>query len=332
MTHTAESVTFAHPDKVCDQISDAILDACLAQDSLSRVAVETVGGHGMITLTGEVTTRADVDMGAIALKTYRSCGYGDSIGVTVNVAKQSPEIAHGVDLDGAGDQGIMIGYATDETPEMLPLEFALARRLTRAMGAHDGKAQVTVQDGEVVRLVTSVCGADAATDAALEESVQKEIAPHVLGGADEVVWRWMRNPNGAWTVGGFEADSGVTGRKIVADAYGPRVAVGGGAFSGKDATKVDRSAAYMARKIAVDYVRRGAKTCLVRLAYAIGCAEPVMALATVDGKDVVIHGYDLRPRAIIEQLDLRSPRFLQTARLGHFGNGFPWDKKFSTIL
>lgn len=307
MLKTAESVAIGHPDKVCDQISDAILDACLEQDPYSRVAIETMGGHGIITVTGELTTNAYVDMRKIAQEIYKECGYENPIGVQINVVEQSREIKLGVDNDGAGDQGIMVGYACAETNQFMPKEVIVARNLARLMGARDGKSQVTVEDGEVIKVLTSVCG-----DLDLTWPAYKG--------------EWLKNPNGEWTIGGFEADTGLTGRKLAVDNYGPNIPIGGGCFSGKDATKVDRSAAYMARKIAVDYVRKGANEVFVHLAYAIGVAEPVMAVATVDGKQEKITGYDLRPSAIIDFLDLRKPQFRETAKYGHFGNGFRWDK------
>lgn len=336
---TAEAVTLAHPDKVCDQISDAILDACLEQDPHARVAVETVGGHGLITITGEVTTTAHVDFRKIAQAVYRDCGYDTPIGITVNIVAQSPEIGRGVDHDGAGDQGIMVGYATAETPELMPLPVVLSRKLVRAMGKHDGKAQVTVENGEVSCVLTSLCESGDMGDVTLgrvtidgtrhdsaESAMVREITPFLPEGKT-ITDVWMRNPNGAWTIGGFDADTGLTGRKIAVDTYGPSIPVGGGAFSGKDATKVDRSGAYIARKIACDYLRgRGAQEVFVHIAYAIGVAEPLMAVATVDGVQEKIIGYDLRPRAIIEALDLRKPQFRETAKYGHFGNNFLWDR------
>jgi S-adenosylmethionine synthetase len=311
---------------VCDQISDAVLDACLTQDPYTRAAIEVLGGHGIITICGELTTRATVTIRTIAEEVYRECGYAEQIGITVNVVEQSPEIQKGVDNDGAGDQGIMVGYATAETPELLPLEVVLSRKLTRAMGAHDGKAQVTIENGKVVRILTSLCTGGTMSDVHLDEVVEKELAPYVQ--ADSTLKDiWMQNPNGAWTIGGFAADTGLTGRKLAVDNYGPNIPLGGGCFSGKDATKVDRSAAYMARRVAVDYVKKyGAKEVFVHIAYAIGVAEPLMATATLDGKEESITGYDLRPRAIIEYLDLRKPIFKETAKYGHFGNGFAWDR------
>ncbi len=322
---TAESVSIGHPDKVCDQISDAVLDACLKQDPRTRSAIEVLGGHGIITVTGELTTKAYVNIREIAKRVYREVGYSEEVGVTVNVVEQSPEIKHGVDNEGAGDQGIMVGYATDETPELLPLEVILSRKLTKAMGCHDGKSQVTLKDGEIETVLTSLCTANDMKDVKLELVMKKEISKFLPKGKT-LKSAWMRNPNGAWTIGGFTADTGLTGRKLVVDNYGPRIPLGGGCFSGKDATKVDRSAAYMARKVAVDYLKKlGAHEVFVHIAYAIGVAEPLMAVVTVDGRQEKIKGYDLRPRAIIEFLDLRKPQFEKTARYGHFGNGFTWD-------
>ena len=326
MLYTAESVTIAHPDKVCDQISDAILDACLAQDPHSRVAIETMGGHGLITITGELTTGAQLNIRQIALDAYHDCCYSDHPGITINVVEQSREIGQGVDNDGAGDQGIMVGYATAATPELLPLAVVLSRRLTQAMGAYDGKAQVTMDQGKVVKILTSVCGQDAVRDARLSQTVEELLLPHLAPNL-QINDIWLQNPNGRWDIGGFAADTGLTGRKLIVDNYGPNIPIGGGAFSGKDATKVDRSAAYMARKIAVDYLRRlGAREVFVHLAYAIGLAEPLMAVATIDGRQETVQGYDLRPRAIIEQLNLTKPQFQATARYGHFGNDFTWDR------
>ena len=316
----------SHPDKVCDQISDAILDACLAQDPMTRAGIETVGGHGVIAITGELTTKAYVDMRGIAKKIYEDCGYGSDIGVMVNVVEQSPEIKEGVDHEGAGDQGIMVGYATAETPEMLPLEVILSRKLTKSMGRHDGKSQVTLNGGKIERVLTSLCTSGDMSDVKLDEVAEKELSPYLPEGKT-LKDVWMRNPNGEWTIGGVTADAGLTGRKLVVDNYGPNIPLGGGCFSGKDSTKVDRSAAYMGRKIAVDYLKqKGAKEVFVHLAYAIGVAEPLMAAATIDGTQERVTGYDLRPRAIIEFLDLRKPQFRETAKYGHFGNGFTWDK------
>lgn len=324
MIKTAESVTIAHPDKVCDQISDAVLDACLEQDPYTRAAVEVLGGHNIITVTGELTTKANINVRKIVENVYKECGYKENIGITVNIVEQSTEIKHGVDSDGAGDQGIMIGYATNETPEMLPLEVVLSRKLTKAMGATDGKAQVTVDNGKVVSVLTSVCNADYSPSSALVKTVKKEILPLLAKGL-KLEKIWLKNPNGDWTIGGFNADTGLTGRKLAVDNYGPNVPLGGGCFSGKDSTKVDRSGAYMARRIAVDYLKkRKAKEVYVHIAYAIGVAEPLMAVVTIDGKQEKIEGYDLRPNAIIKFLKLRQPQFKKTAKYGHFGNGFIW--------
>lgn len=352
MSKTAECVTYAHPDKVCDQISDAILDEYLQRDSLSRVAVETMGGHGVINVCGEVSSREQIgedEIQRIVESVYRDCGYTDAIDVIVNIEQQSREIARGVDGGGAGDQGVMVGYATSESPDLLPLEFSFARRLCRAMGARDGKAQVTI-NGIVpcgtdrrkpvkITVVTSVCGFDDQVRTELSKVVEQiRFSPLLQGGikggfcaqgGSEQKIVWLENPNGTWNTGGFSADTGLTGRKIVVDAYGPRVPVGGGAFSGKDSTKVDRSGAYMARRIAVDYLTRlGASEVRCELAYAIGRAEPVSAVVWVDGKPEPVDGYDLRPEAIIETLDLHHPIYRSTAKLGAFGNGFAWDNTF----
>jgi S-adenosylmethionine synthetase len=327
MLRTAEAVAAGHPDKVCDQISDAILDACLKDDPTSRVAIETMGGHGIISITGELTTKTYVNMRQIAQDIYRDCGNNDAIGVNVNVVEQSPEIGAGVDKEGAGDQGIMVGYACNETPEMLPLEVVLARKLAKAMGRHDGKSQVTVNDGKVVKVLTSLCTSGDLSDVTLEKCMHEEVLPHFEGSWEELQKAWMQNPNGEWTIGGFTADTGLTGRKLAVDNYGPNIPVGGGCFSGKDATKVDRSAAYMARRIACDYLKsRNAKEVFVHIAYAIGVAEPLMAVVDIDGAQEEIKGYDLKPKAIIEFLDLRKPQFRETAKYGHFGNGFRWDR------
>lgn len=320
MIKTAESVAIGHPDKVCDQISDAILDACLAQDPDSRVAIETMGGHGIITITGELTTNAYVDMRKIAQQVYSECGYSDQIGVQTNVVEQSRQIAQGVDNEGAGDQGIMVGYATSETPDFMPVEVMIARKFAQLMGARDGKSQATAEDGQLKTLVTSVCDDNA------EQFFNGTLGQYVSEYFTDFS-NWIRNPAGEWTIGGFKADTGLTGRKLAVDNYGPNIPIGGGCFSGKDATKVDRSAAYMARKIAVSLLHKfGAKEVYVHLAYAIGLAQPVMATATIDGKQIKVEGYDLRPQAIIEFLNLKYPQFYQTAKYGHFGNSFVWDK------
>ena len=326
-TRTAESVTLAHPDKICDQISDAVLDACLKDDPNTRAAIEVLGGHGIITVTGELTTNTWVNIRKIVKEIYRDCGYKEEIGVTVNVVEQSPEIKKGVDNEGAGDQGIMVGYATSDTPEMLPLEVVLSRKLTKAMGKHDGKAQVTVEDGKITKIVTSLCESGDMSDVKLEAIIKKDFLRHLPVKVKNIKDIWLRNPNGKWTIGGFHADTGLTGRKLAVDNYGPHIPLGGGAFSGKDATKVDRSAAYMARKVAVDYLKKkGACEVYVHIAYAIGVANPLMAVVTIDGKQEKIKGYDLRPKAIIDYLKLRKPQFRETAKYGHFGNNFLWDK------
>tara|TARA_B100002051_G_C16734941_1_gene640654 strand:- start:29 stop:976 length:948 start_codon:yes stop_codon:yes gene_type:complete len=314
MLRTAECVSPGHPDKVCDRISDAVLDAYLEQDPNSRVAVEAVGSHGKIFVTGEVTSKAKgVDICAIVEEIV-----GGKYDLSVHVVEQSPEIAQGVDTGGAGDQGIMTGYATRETDTYMPKEYELARGLCQKVYEkypYDGKTQVTLnQDGEVQSVVCSFQNAPT--------SELKPLVESVIPGAKE----YHINPAGDWTQGGFDADAGLTGRKIIVDNYGPEIAVGGGAFSGKDPSKVDRSAAYMARRIAVDYLEKNpaAQTVLVKLAYAIGHPEALMAVATVDGLPEEVTGYDLTPQGIKSFLQLDQPIYKDTAAWGHFGRGFNW--------
>jgi S-adenosylmethionine synthetase len=314
---TAESVSPRHPDKLCDQISDAVLDAHLAEDPLARVAVDVAGGHGYVFVTGEVTSKAkNVDVEAIVHRIA-----GDDMKVYQHVVAQSSEIAQGVDTGGAGDQGIMIGYATNETRELLPLEVVLSRQLNQFLYTtwpYDGKTQITLCDDRIVSVVASFQNAlgkdlrSAVKEWLQDKPVDEGVILHI-------------NPSGDWKQGGFEADAGLTGRKLIVDNYGPRISIGGGAFSGKDPSKVDRSAAYMARKIAVDYLHeRDAKEVFVRLAYAIGVAEPLEASVIVDGAHEQIKGYDLTPKGIIDSLELRRPIYEETARYGHFGHGFSW--------
>lgn len=323
---TAESVSPGHPDKICDQISDAILDAYLAQDPYARVAVEACGGHGTVFLTGEVTSHATVDVEAIVKR------LAGEVSVIEHIAKQSSEIAAGVDTGGAGDQGIMVGYACNETPELLPREVVLARQLNQYLykkWPYDGKTQVTLRSGEIDSIVASFQHAphdelEAAVKQWARKAGGKSGAYFVKGRNSNP--RLHINPAGDWAQGGFDADAGLTGRKLVVDNYGPRIPIGGGCFSGKDGTKVDRSAAYMARRIAVDYLRRfQAAEVYVSLAYAIGYDQPLEATAIVDGVEKQVEGYDLSPRGIIAALNLATPQFEQTARYGHFGNGFSWD-------
>jgi S-adenosylmethionine synthetase len=319
---TAESVSPKHPDKICDQISDAILDAYLTQDPLSRVAVDVAGGHGKVFVTGEVTSKAkNISIPAIV---HRLAG---NVEVIEHIAEQSPEIAQGVDTGGAGDQGIMVGYATSETKELLPLEVVLARRLNQYLyetWPHDGKTQVTTKDGKVVSIIASF---QHAPKAELTKKILTWVKQEPLAAANEKNLTLHVNPAGDWKLGGFDADAGLTGRKLVVDNYGPRIPIGGGAFSGKDPSKVDRSAAYMARKIAVDYLKKhNAKEVFVHLAYAIGHDQPLEASVLIDGKQQQAEGYDLTPNGIIEFLKLRQPIYEQTARYGHFGhNGFSWE-------
>ncbi len=309
---TAEFVSPKHPDKICDFIADSILDAYLASDKNSRVAVEVMGGHNLITINGEVTSKAEPDLEPIVKDIV-----GSEYKVIINLSKQSPEIAQGVDTGGAGDQGIMKGYAISETESMLPREYELARNLCQKVYEkypYDGKVQVTLEGDKVKTVVVS-----------FQNSKNEDILPLVKSIIESE--EYLINPAGEWTQGGFDADTGLSGRKLIIDNYGPEVPIGGGSFSGKDYTKVDRSGAYIARKIAVDFVKAGkAKEAFVKLAYAIGKPEPVMAIAVLDGKETNIEGYDLTPKGIKEMLNLENVKFSETALWGHFGNkNFPWE-------
>ncbi|MDP3947595.1 MAG: methionine adenosyltransferase [bacterium] len=340
--YTVEGVTSGHPDKVCDQISDAVLDACLTEDPESRVAVETFGSHGLLVVGGEITSRTVVDFEALARQVYREIGYEDDLRVITNVVQQSPDIAQGVDTGGAGDQGIMYGYATSETEEYLPKAVVLAHCLTRGLEElrrtdpkfswlkPDGKAQVTME-GDRVRTVLVSCQHDeAVTQAEIRTALVACLIGSMLGDLEGV--EVLVNPTGKFVIGGFAADTGLTGRKIMVDTYGGFIPHGGGCFSGKDPTKVDRSAAYMARFAAKNIVARGlSDEVLVSVAYAIGRAEPVMVHATGgNGENLnayVSKHFDFRPRAIIERLDLKRPFYRQTAAYGHFGKReMPWEK------
>lgn len=315
---TAESVSPKHPDKICDQISDAILDAHLRQDPKARVAIDVAGGHGKVFVTGEVTSNAKrIDVKGIVRRLARD------VEVIEHIAAQSPEIAHGVDTGGAGDQGIMVGYATSETKELLPLEVVLSRKLNQFLyetWPHDGKTQVTVKDDRIFSVVASF---QHAPQQELTDKVREWLAGQITVEEPEL----HVNPAGDWNQGGFDADAGLTGRKLVVDNYGPRIPIGGGAFSGKDPSKVDRSAAYMARRIAVDYLRkRKASEVFVRLAYAIGYDQALEATVIIDGQEEQVEGYDLSPNGIIQFLNLRQPIYEETARYGHFGHeGFSWE-------
>lgn len=316
---TAESVSPKHPDKLCDQISDAILDAYLTQDPAARVAVEVVGGHGKIFVVGEVTSDATVDIPTIVKRITDK-----DLEIDIRIVAQSPEIAQGVDTGGAGDQGIMVGYACNETPEHLPLEVVLSRQLNQYVykrWPYDGKTQVTLKDGKVVAVVATFQNS---TGSELEDVVNEWLTGQKT--AEKVIVH--ANPAGDWVQGGFDADTGLTGRKLVVDNYGPRIPIGGGCFSGKDPSKVDRSAAYMARKIALDYLKKHkAQEVFCHLAYAIGYNRPLEATVTIDGQQQPVEGYDLSPNGIVTYLDLRRPQYEETARYGHFGHpDFTWEQ------
>lgn len=372
---TSESVTEGHPDKVCDRVSDSILDALLSKDKLSRVAVETCCKGQNMYLLGEVTSGADIDYAAVARKAISDAGYNDpalgfdaaGCNIVVNIERQSPDIAMGVDASieakrggdrydtvGAGDQGMMFGYACDETEELMPLAIALSHRLTARLAKvrkdgvlpylrPDGKAQVTVQyDGDTpVKVHTVVLSTQHAPDidmdtlrADIKREVIDKVIPSSLDNGDMVVYI---NPTGRFVLGGPAGDSGLTGRKIIADTYGGYCAHGGGAFSGKDPTKVDRSACYMARYVCKNVVAaRLARRCEVQIAYAIGVAHPVSVAVNTFGtgkvsddrlSDMIAKVFDLRPAAIAEQLDLLNPIYADTCNYGHFGRqGFSWER------
>jgi len=365
---TSESVSEGHPDKVCDQISDAVLDACLKDDPNSRVACECLATTGLVVVAGEITTNAVVNYAEVARNVLRGIGYtddeyginGDTCGVLVALDRQSPDIAMGVDRSGddqgAGDQGMMFGFACDETPELMPLPIMMAHKLLKKLSElrkqnvlpylrPDSKSQVTVEyvDGvpkRVETIVVSTQHSEQVTPADIKADLEKYLFPEVLG-------EWWNpkdtkvfvNPTGRFVIGGPHGDTGLTGRKIIVDTYGGMGRHGGGAFSGKDPSKVDRSAAYAARWVAKNIVAaKLAKRCEVQVAYAIGVAQPVSISVNVDTKGtgeyddekltkLVEKTFDLRPRRIIQQLDLLRPIYLQTAAYGHFGRPeFPWER------
>lgn len=361
---TSESVTEGHPDKIADQISDAILDACLAQDPMSRVACETLTCTGLVVIAGEITTQAYVDFQTLVRDTVSAIGYNDAqfgfdsntCAVISTINKQSGDIAMGVDTGGAGDQGMMFGYATNETPELMPTPISLAHQLARKLSEvrksglmgylrPDGKSQVTVEydaDNKPVRVDAVVISTQHA-DSVHNDQLRGDILKHVIQAVIpaellDADTKYHINPTGRFVVGGPMGDTGLTGRKIIVDTYGGMGRHGGGAFSGKDATKVDRSAAYMARYVAKNIVAAGlADRCEVQLAYAIGVAEPVSVLVETFGtgkvsehvlETLVRKNFSLTPKGIIESLDLRKPIFKATAAYGHFGrkgDGFTWE-------
>jgi S-adenosylmethionine synthetase len=361
--YTSESVSEGHPDKLADQISDALLDECLKQDQLARVAIETLLTRGMAVVAGEVTVDGYVDVADIVRNTINAVGYtdtelgfdGSTCGVMVAIQEQSPDIAVGVDTGGAGDQGMMFGMATNETPELMPLPISIAHALVRrasevrrkhsSLGLRpDVKSQVSVEyvNGKPTRIDTIVVSAQhspSLTHEAVKEVVRQHIINPVLGDYEGYVTgdiKFHINPTGIFTIGGPQADTGVTGRKIIVDTYGGMCPHGGGAFSGKDPTKVDRSAAYMARHIAKCIVAAGlAERAQIALAYAIGVVQPVSINIETFGtekcdidtiEERVRDTFDMSPKGIIEHLDLRRPIYLPTARNGHFGNpSFPWE-------
>ena len=374
---SSESVTKGHPDKICDRISDSILDAILAQDPNGRVACETCCTTGMVLIMGEISTTADIDIPAIARKAICDIGYdsadkgfdGNTCAIITSLDKQSPDIAMGVDasyelkggeedkynLNGAGDQGMMFGYACDETPELMPMPISLAHKLALKLTEErengdlaylraDGKTQVTVEydDDKVVRIDAIVVSSQHSADVGLEQIrkdiIEKVIKPTIDPSLIDENTKIYVNPTGRFVTGGPQGDSGLTGRKIIVDTYGGYSRHGGGAFSGKDPTKVDRSAAYMCRYIAKNIVAAGlAKNCELQLAYAIGVAKPVSVMVDTFGTGVhsdeelakaVKNVFDLRPAAIIDELDLRRPIYTATSAYGHMGRtdvDLPWE-------
>ena len=364
---TSESVSKGHPDKVCDQISDAVLDAILAKDKTARVACETYITRGLVVVGGEITTRTWVDVEQIARQVIKDIGYteakfgfnGDTCAVVNVIGKQSPDISQGVDVGGAGDQGLMVGSAVDETLEYMPLSLVLANNILKNLEkarkektlpylGPDAKSQVTVEyvDGKPVRVDTIVLSTQHTpeildkTGTKITEKSKREIETVAIL---PIVKKWIDkntkiyiNPTGKFVIGGPQSDTGLTGRKIIVDTYGGRCPHGGGAFSGKDPTKVDRSAAYMARYIAKNIVAaKLASECTVQIAYAIGRDEPVGFYVDTDGTgkiadeklaEIARKIFPLTPRGIIEHFKLRNPIYLQTAAYGHFGRkGFPWE-------
>ncbi len=339
--HTVESVTEGHPDKMCDCISDAILDECLKQDARSRVAVETFGAHGLLVVGGELTTNAKLDVEKIVQTAYKNIGYEDDLNIISNIVKQSGDIAMGVDTGGAGDQGIMYGYACDENKNFLPAGIILAHKLTKGLTdlrqsgklawlKPDGKSQVTMEDGKIKTILVSTQHSEQVEVEQIKKDLIENLIKPLVGDINDI--EILVNPTGRFVNGGFQADTGLTGRKIMVDTYGGLIPHGGGAFSGKDPSKVDRSAAYMARFVAKNLVANElAKKCLVSVAYAIGRAEPLMVDAVNEKGEslakTVKENFDFRPVAIIERLNLRRPIYQQTAAYGHFGkDGLPWEE------
>ena len=358
---TSESVTEGHPDKLCDYISDSILDECLKQDSNSRVAAEVLASKGEVYVTGEITSKANIDIDNIVRKCIKNVGYGDekididykTCKVNVNISKQSSDIALGVDKDGAGDQGIMFGYACDETEEYMPMPIILAHKLSKRLTyvrkeniitnlRPDGKVQVTVEydDNKIKRIDAIVVSSqhdecknvDVLRDEIKKEVIEKTIPKYLL---DEKT-NYYINPTGKFIIGGPLGDAGLTGRKIIVDTYGGMARHGGGAFSGKDPSKVDRSAAYMARFLAKNIVANGyAKKCELQLSYAIGIKEPISVFIDTFGTETIpkekilekIKHFNLTPKGIIDYLELYRPIYTQTTNYGHFGKeNMTWEK------
>jgi len=339
--YTVESVTSGHPDKICDQISDTILDECLKQDPTSRVAIETFGCHGLLVVGGEITSSSRLNFKKIAEKVYKDIGFSEKLEIITRVVQQSPDIAQGVNTGGAGDQGIMYGYACNETHEYLPKGIVLVHKLTQGLEnlrksgkvkwlKPDGKAQVTIENKKIKSILISTQHKKGITQEEIKKTLTEKLIKPLAGNLNGI--EILVNPTGKFEQGGFDADTGLTGRKIMVDTYGGLIPHGGGCFSGKDPTKVDRSAAYMCRFVAKNIVSaKLAKECLVSVSYAIGRAEPLMVeVVNEKGKSLpkkVLEKFDFKPLSIIEKLNLRRPIYRKTAAYGHFGNiNFPWEK------
>lgn len=322
MLKTAEFISPKHPDKICDRISDAILDYCLSNDKFSKVAIETMGGHNKVYVTGEISCNFNLDYKKINEIVYRISNIKD---IFLNIEKQSSFIAQGVDIGGAGDQGIANGYACIDNEELIPQELYLARSLCKYIykyKPYDGKTQITIDDNKnIVSLISSFQNTKKEE---LKELVDKWLIDKKVSKDLEI----FLNPAGDWSIGGFDADTGLTGRKIICDNYGPNIPVGGGAFSGKDATKVDRSGAYIARRIAIDILKSNKKykEVFIQLAYSIGIKTPISITCFVDKKEIKYKEIDLSVNGVIEKLKLRDPIFEIVSQWGSFGNGFIWDK------
>ena len=318
MQHTAEFVSPLHPDKICDRIADKILDEYLNKDPLARVAVEVMAGHDYIYICGEISSPAKINI----KKTIKQVSGVNNEKIILNIHQQSPSIAQGVDNGGAGDQGIMIGYACNENSFLIPQEYYLARDLCQTIFAlypADGKTQITINNNLITDVVASWQGLD-------KEELNRIVQEWLKNKACAPKVSFYINESGDWGIGGLQADTGLTGRKIVVDSYGPRVMVGGGSLAGKDATKVDRSGAYLTRHLAIKYLKQyQAKEVIIKIAYVIGKAEPIMLAAIIDGQEINLSDKILTVQETIKKFSLTKPIYSQTSTWGAFGNNFVWE-------